>query len=75
MKHLRDDPEIWRILRARARELAIKWTTTAAERGIDRDLNLQLDPASRLADPRLLDIERIIVNPTSILKRLSGETQ
>jgi hypothetical protein len=75
MKHLRDDPALRRILQAQARQLAIKSTTTAAERRIDRDLNLQLAPELRLADPRLLDIERIIVNSTSILKRLSGETQ
>jgi len=33
MKHLRDDPAIWRILEARARELALEQTTTAAELG------------------------------------------
>jgi purine-binding chemotaxis protein CheW len=44
-------------------------------RGIDRHLDLLLDLPLLLADPRLLDIERIIVNSTSILKRLSGETQ
>ena len=33
MKHLRNDPVIWRILEARARELAVEQTTAAAELG------------------------------------------